>query len=226
MTGILQTVFRVQPILACIITMTALVSINIMVLGGTSNQTLLRVETLFTAAQKLLGNQGGLCVAAAAALLCGVLLVLFLGTQLGLSLRATGDNRAMVAASSINPAFTTVVGLCVANGIIALSGALLAQQQGYGDTTLGTGMVVIGLASLVIGEVATARRGGIVGAVAAAVLGSVLYRIITAFALTSNLGASNLKLVSAVIVAAAISYPAVIAKCKWLKKRREASKHA
>ena len=92
-TGILQTVFRVQPILAGIITMTALVSINIMVLGGKSNQTLLRVETLFTAAQKLLGNQGGLCVAAAAALLCGVLLVLFLGTQLGLSLRATGDNR-------------------------------------------------------------------------------------------------------------------------------------
>ena len=121
-TGILQTVFRVQPILAGIITMTALVSINIMVLGGKSNQTLLRVETLFTAAQKLLGNQGGLCVAAAAALLCGVLLVLFLGTQLGLSLRATGDNRAMVAASSINPAFTTVVGLCVANGIIAQIG--------------------------------------------------------------------------------------------------------
>ena len=132
----------------------------------------------------------------------------------------------MVAASSINPAFTTVVGLAIANGIIALSGALLAQQQGYGDTTLGTGMVVIGLASLVIGEVVTARRGGIAGAVAAAVLGSVLYRIITAFALTSNLGASNLKLVSAVIVAAAISYPAVIAKIKWMKKRREASKHA
>ena len=225
-TGILQTVFRVQPILAGIITMTGLISINLMVLGGKSNQTLLREETLFTKAQELLGPQGGLVAAAAAALLCGVLLVLFLGTQLGLSLRATGDNRAMVAASSINPAFTTVVGLVIANGIIALSGALLAQQQGYGDTTLGTGMVVIGLASLVIGEVVTARRGGIAGAVAAAVLGSVLYRIITAFALTSNLGASNLKLVSAVIVAAAISYPAVIAKIKWMKKRREASKHA
>ena len=225
-TGILQTVFRVQPILAGIITMTGLISINLMVLGGKSHQTLLREETLFTKAQELLGPQGGLAAAAAAALLCGVLLVLFLGTQLGLSLRATGDNRAMVAASSINPAFTTVVGLAIANGIIALSGALLAQQQGYGDTTLGTGMVVIGLASLVIGEVVTARRGGIAGAVAAAVLGSVLYRIITAFALTSNLGASNLKLVSAVIVAAAISYPAVIAKIKWMKKRREASKHA
>ena len=225
-TGILQTVFRVQPILAGIITMTGLISINLMVLGGKSNQTLLREETLFTKAQELLGPQGGLVAAAAAALLCGVLLVLFLGTQLGLSLRATGDNRAMVAASSINPAFTTVVGLAIANGIIALSGALLAQQQGYGDTTLGTGMVVIGLASLVIGEVVTARRGDIAGAVAAAVLGSVLYRIITAFALTSNLGASNLKLVSAVIVAAAISYPAVIAKIKWMKKRREASKHA
>ena len=146
-TGTLQTVFRVQPILAGIITMTGLISINLMVLGGKSNQTLLREETLFTKAQELLGPQGGLVAAAAAALLCGVLLVLFLGTQLGLSLRATGDNRAMVAASSINPAFTTVVGLAIANGIIALSGALLAQQQGYGDTTLGTGMVVIGLAS-------------------------------------------------------------------------------
>ena len=97
-TGILQTVFRVQP--AGIITMTGLISINLMVLGGKSHQTLLREETLFTKAQELLGPQGGLVAAAAAALLCGVLLVLFLGTQLGLSLRATGDNRAMVAASS------------------------------------------------------------------------------------------------------------------------------
>ncbi len=225
-TAVLQTKLGVQPILAGIITMTALISINLMVLGGRSNQTLLRSETLYTRAQELFGEYGGLIVAAAAALLCAMLLVLFLRTQLGLSLRATGDNRAMVAASSINPAFTTTVGLCLANGLTALSGALLAQQQGYGDTTLGTGMVVIGLASLVIGEVVTARKGGILGGVLACLLGSVLYRIITAFALTSNLGASNLKLVSAVIVAAAISYPAVAAKIRVYQKRREAGRHA
>lgn len=221
-TALLQTKLGVQPILAGIITMTALVSVNLMVLGGKSNQTLLRADTLFTRAQGLLGDLGGLALAGAAALLCGGLLVLFLRTQLGLSLRATGDNRAMVAASSINPAFTTTVGLCLANAVIALSGALLAQQQGYGDTTLGTGMVVIGLASLVIGEVLTGRRGG----VAACVLGSVAYRIITALALTSRLGAVNLKLVSAVIVAAAISYPAVAEKIKLAQKRRKAGRHA
>lgn len=225
-TALLQTKLGVQPILAGIITMTALVSVNLMVLGGKSNQTLLRTETLFTRAQALLGDLGGLALAGAAALLCGGLLVLFLRTQLGLSLRATGDNRAMVAASSINPAFTTTVGLCLANAVIALSGALLAQQQGYGDTTLGTGMVVIGLASLVIGEVLTGRRGGVAGGVAACVLGSVVYRIITALALTSRLGAVNLKLVSAVIVAAAISYPAVAEKIKLAQKRRKAGRHA
>lgn len=225
-TALLQTKLGVQPILAGIITMTALVSVNLMVLGGKSNQTLLRTETLFTRAQTLLGDLGGLALAGAAALLCGGLLVLFLRTQLGLSLRATGDNRAMVAASSINPAFTTTVGLCLANAVIALSGALLAQQQGYGDTTLGTGMVVIGLASLVIGEVLTGRRGGVAGGVAACVLGSVVYRIITALALTSRLGAVNLKLVSAVIVAAAISYPAVAEKIKLAQKRRKAGRHA
>ena len=225
-TALLQTKLGVQPILAGIITMTALVSVNLMVLGGKSNQTLLRADTLFTRAQGLLGDLGGLALAGAAALLCGGLLVLFLRTQLGLSLRATGDNRAMVAASSINPAFTTTVGLCLANAVIALSGALLAQQQGYGDTTLGTGMVVIGLASLVIGEVLTGRRGGVAGGVAACVLGSVVYRIITALALTSRLGAVNLKLVSAVIVAAAISYPAAAEKIKLAQKRRKAGRHA
>ena len=95
-----------------------------------------------------------------------------------------------------------------------------------GDTTLGTGMVVIGLASLVIGEVLTGRRGGVAGGVAACVLGSVVYRIITALALTSRLGAVNLKLVSAVIVAAAISYPAAAEKIKLAQKRRKAGRHA
>lgn len=225
-TAVLQTRLGVQPILAGIITMTGLISINLMVLGGKSNLSILRSETLFTKAQALLGKWGNLAVTAGFALLCAVGIVWFLRTQLGLSLRATGDNRAMVTASSIDPAFTTTVGLCLANALVGLSGGLLAQQQGFGDTTLGTGMVVIGLASLVIGEVLTGRRGGVVGGVVAAILGSVVYRIITAFALTSNLGASNLKLVSAVIVTLAIAWPAVQQKLRFYQKRKEARRDA
>ena len=220
-TAVLQTKLGVQPILAGIITMTGLYSINLMIMGK-SNLTLLRVDTLFRWADELMPC-GTLVLALAFAVVCAVLLVLFLRTQLGLSLRATGDNRDMVAASSINPAFTTTVGLCIANALIAGSGGLLAQQQGYGDLTLGTGMVVIGLASLVIGEVLVGR-GGIVRGVVGALIGSIIYRVLTGIALTSNLGASNLKLVSAVIVAAAISWPAVRDKILFYKKRKEADK--
>lgn len=220
-TAVLQTKLGVQPILAGIITMTGLYSINLMIMGK-SNLTLLRVDTLFRWADELMPC-GTLVLALVFAVVCAVLLVLFLRTQLGLSLRATGDNRDMVAASSINPAFTTTVGLCIANALIAVSGGLLAQQQGYGDLTLGTGMVVIGLASLVIGEVLVGR-GGIVRGVVGALIGSIIYRVLTGIALTSNLGASNLKLVSAVIVAAAISWPAVRDKILFYKKRKEADK--
>lgn len=220
-TAVLQTKLGVQPILAGIITMTGLYSINLMIMGK-SNLTLLRVDTLFRWADELMAC-GTLVLALVFAVFCAALLVLFLRTQLGLSLRATGDNRDMVAASSINPAFTTTVGLCIANALIAVSGGLLAQQQGYGDLTLGTGMVVIGLASLVIGEVLVGR-GGIVRGVVGALIGSIIYRVLTGIALTSNLGASNLKLVSAVIVAAAISWPAVRDKILFYKKRKEADK--
>ncbi len=220
-TAVLQTKLGVQPILAGIITMTGLYSINLLIMGK-SNLTLLRVDTLFRWADKLM-PYGTLVLSLAFAVVCAVLLILFLRTQLGLSLRATGDNRDMVAASSINPAFTTTVGLCIANALIAVSGGLLAQQQGYGDLTLGTGMVVIGLASLVIGEVLVGR-GGIVRGVVGALIGSIIYRVLTGIALTSNLGASNLKLVSAVIVAAAISWPAVRDKILFYKKRKEADK--
>ena len=153
----------------------------------------------------------------------GVLLALFLRTQLGLSIRATGDNREMVAASSINPAFTTTVGLCAANALVALSGGLLVQYQKFSDVNLGTGMVVIGLASLIIGEVLTGR-GSVPRGILAAVLGAVLYRIIIAAALAANVGAQNFKLVSAVIVAAAISWPSVREKLQLYRLRREVQK--
>lgn len=223
-TACLQTRLGVQPILAGIVTMTGLYSINLMVMGGRSNLNLLREKNVFTAAEALLGPMGKLALAGAAAAFAAVLLALFLRTQLGLSIRATGDNREMVASSSIDPAFTTTVGLCAANALVALSGGLLVQYQKFSDINLGTGMVVIGLASLIIGEVVLGRRSVNRG-IAAAILGAVLYRIIIAAALAANVGAQNFKLVSALIVAAAISYPTILEKLRFAKRRREAAKN-
>ena len=222
-TALLQTRLGVQSILAGIITMTGLYSVNLMVMGGRSNLNMLKEGNLFTAAEALLGPAGKLLLAGAFALGLGVLLALFLRTQLGLSIRATGDNREMVAASSINPAFTTTVGLCAANALVALSGGLLVQYQKFSDVNLGTGMVVIGLASLIIGEVLTGR-GSVPRGILAAVLGAVLYRIIIAAALAANVGAQNFKLVSAVIVAAAISWPSAREKLQLYRLRREVQK--
>ena len=221
-TALLQTKLGVQPILAGIITMTALYSVNLMVMGK-PNINFFKEKTIFTAAEAMPGGFGSLLQAA---VLC-VLLVLFLRTQLGLSLRATGDNRDMVSASSINPAFTTTVGLCLSNAVVALSGALIAQYQKFADNTLGTGMVVIGLASLIIGEVLFGRGGphALAKGVLAATVGAVVYRIIVAAAIAVNIDAKNMKLVSALIVAAAISYPAIRDKVLFYRKRREANRN-
>ena len=145
---------------------------------------------------------------AAVALLIAGLMILFLKTRLGLSIRATGDNPDMVRASSINTAFTVTVGLCIANALTALSGALLAQYQKSADINLGTGMVIIGLASLIIGE-ALLPKGKLWLKVLGAILGSVVYRFIIAMALRIDLPTECLKLVSAVIVALAIGLPAL-----------------
>ncbi len=224
-TALLQTRLGVQPILAGIVTMTGLYSVNLMVMGGRSNLNMLKGENVFTAAEGLLGPAGKLVLAGILALLVGAGLALFLRTQLGLSIRATGDNREMVAASSIDPAFTTTVGLCAANAMVALSGGLLVQYQKFSDISLGTGMVVIGLASLIIGEVVMGRRS-VVRGVAAALVGAVIYRIIIATALVSTkVGAQNFKLVSAVIVAAAISWPAIREKLRFYQLRREVERN-
>ena len=204
--------------------MTGLYTVNLAVMGGRSNLNMLREENVFTAAETLLGPAGKLILAGAFALGAGGLLFLFLRTQLGLSIRATGDNREMVASSSIDPALTTTVGLCAANALVGLSGGLLVQYQKFSDVNLGTGMVVIGLASLIIGEVVTGRRS-VARGIVAAVVGAVIYRIIIAAALVANVGAQNFKLVSAVIVAAAISYPTVAEKLRFARHRKEAEKN-
>ena len=212
-TAFLQTRMRIPSILAGIITNTGLYTVNLAVMGFSSNVSMLKAPTVFTVLKPFLARYYRLLPAAALAVLTAGLLVLFLKTRLGLSIRATGDNPDMVRASSINTAFTVTVGLCMANALTALSGALLAQYQKTADINLGTGMVIIGLASLIIGETLT-KKGSIRKKAFCAVIGSILYRFIIAIALRLDLPSECLKLISAVIVALAIGLPALRAEKK------------
>ena len=225
-TAFLQTRLGVESIMAGIIVNTGLYTINLAVMGFSSTMSLVKTDTVFSIAKSALSFTGGgykLVLAAVVIALAGAAMVGFLGTRLGLSIRATGDNAAMVRASSINPAFTITVGLCIANAMTALSGAVLAQYQRSADINLGTGMVVIGLASLIIGETLFGRGGMWVKAVAA-VAGSVIYRFIIALALRANVPSECLKLISAVIVALAIAAPALKAKADFRRRRANAQK--
>ena len=202
-TALLQTRWGVPSILAGIITNTGLYTVNLAVMGFSSNVNMLRSETIFTPFPGLKLIPALIITAAVA-----VLLVLFLSTRLGLSIRATGDNPDMVRASSINTGLTITIGLALSNAITALSGAVLAQYQKTADINLGTGMVIIGLASLIIGETLF-RRGRLWTKILGAVVGCILYRFIIAVALRLDLPSECLKLVSAVIVAVAIALPAI-----------------
>lgn len=216
-TALLQTRLRIPSILAGIITNTGLYTVNLAVMGFSSNVNMMKSDTLFTLVQPYLGKVYKLLPGAILALLAAGLLVLFLKTRLGLSIRATGDNPDMVRASSINTAFTITVGLCVSNSLTALSGAVLAQYQKTADINLGSGMVIIGLASLIIGETLL-PRGKLWMRALGAVLGSVVYRFIIALALRMDLPSECLKLISAVIVALAIGLPALRGEGKPKRK--------
>ena len=200
-TAFLQTRLRIPSILAGIITNTGLYTVNLAVMGFSSNVNLLRAATIFSPFPGMKLIPALLITAVVAATL-----VVFLNTRLGLSIRATGDNPDMVRASSINTGLTVTIGLAVSNSITALSGAVLAQYQKTADINLGTGMVIIGLASLIIGE--TVLRGRKIWVkVLGAVVGCIIYRFIIAVALRLDLPSECLKLVSAVIVAIAIALP-------------------
>ena len=208
-TAFLQTKLKIPSILAGIITNTGLYTVNLAVMGFSSNVNMMRADTLFSMLQPVLGKTFfKLIPAALITLLAAVLLAMFLKTRLGLSIRATGDNPDMVRASSINTGFTVTVGLCISNALTALSGAVLAQYQKTADINLGTGMVIIGLASLIIGETLM-PKGKTWVKILGAVLGSVVYRFIIAIALRLDLPSECLKLISAVIVALAIGLPAI-----------------
>ena len=202
-TALLQTKWGVPSILAGIITNTGLYTVNLAVMGFSSNLNLLKATTIFSA---LPGMK--IIPAILITLIIAVLLILFLNTRLGLSIRATGDNPYMVRASSINTGLSITIGLAVSNSITALSGAVLAQYQKTADINLGTGMVIIGLASLIIGETLFRGRKTWVKVVGALV-GCIVYRFIIAIALRLDLPSECLKLVSAIIVAIAIALPTI-----------------
>ena len=213
-TAFLQTKLNIPSILAGIITNTGLYTVNLAVMGFSSNVNMMRADTLFSLLQPVLGKTFGKIIPVALiALLTGILLALFLKTRIGLSIRATGDNPDMVRASSINTGFTVTVGLCISNSLTALSGAVLAQYQKTADINLGTGMVIIGLASLIIGETLM-PKGKTWVKILGAIAGSVVYRFIIAIALRLDLPSECLKLISAVIVALAIGLPAIQAGLK------------
>lgn len=222
-TAFLQTKMGVNSLLAGIIVNTALYSINIAVMGNSSILNLNKTDTVFTKALDLLRNtplmeQYKLIVALLAVIIIGVLLALFLRTKLGLAIRATGNNPDMVRSSSINPVFTTIVGLCIANSFTAISGCLLAQSQKSVNIDIGTGMVTIALASLLIGNVFLGRKK-IPLQIVGMVLGAFVFRLVYTIALRFDMPAFMLKFVSSVIVVLAISIPYLKTRFPFLKRK-------
>jgi putative ABC transport system permease protein len=223
-TAVMHTRFRINTLLAGILVMTALYSVNLRIMGR-SNVPLLSETTLMTRAeslsQRVFGGResiamagwevptkelGALLLAAAVALAAGVVLYLFFRTNFGLAMRAAGDNPQMTRAQGVNVAVITVCGLALGNGLNALAGALLAQYQGFADVQMGIGMLVWGLASVIIGEslVGTRQIGWLL---VGAVMGSLVFRLLVAIALRWGLNPNDLKLVTAAFVLAALVIP-------------------
>lgn len=222
-TALLQTKMGIDSLLSGIIVNTGLYSINIAVMGNSSLLNMNKTETVFTKMKELLtgtflANQYKVLVALIAVALVILFLSFFLRTRLGLAIRATGDNPDMVRSSSVNPAFTTIVGLCIANAFTALSGCLLAQSQKSVNIDIGAGMVTIALASLLIGNAFTGK-GKITVRAIGAVLGAFLFRLVYTVALRFHMPAFMLKLVSSVIVIIAISGPYLKSRLPLYKRK-------
>ena len=222
-TALLQTKMGIDSLLAGIIVNTGLYSINIAVMGGSSLLNMNKTETVFTMMKSLLdgtplAGQYKLVVAALAVILVVAFLTLFLNTRLGLAIRATGNNPDMVRSSSINPVFTTIVGLCVSNAFTGLSGCMLGQMQKSVNIDIGSGMVTIALASLLIGSTLMGR-GGIFTRAVGMVLGAFVFRLVYTIALRFDMPAFMLKLVSSVIVILAISGPYLRSQWPMIRRR-------
>ncbi len=223
-TGILQTKIKIHPILAGILTMSGLYSINLAIMGSRSNIALVGIDTLFRLAfdafPGISKDTIRLTIVLLFCLVVVIALALFFKTHIGLCIRATGDNEAMVRASSINVDATKILTLALSNGCIALSGALLAQYQGFADISSGIGIIAVGLASVIIGE-QIFGRGSVTRGLITVALGSIIYRLIIALALkTSLFPAYSLKIVSALIVAIALAIPAIKEYQKFQRLKR------
>ena len=244
-TGILQTKLRINPILSGILTMTGLYTINFMVLGGQSNlylqktalnsagvETQVSCDTLYKSFRTILADVTGskrLDANLSAVLLTGIIVIavlavlaVFFYTRPGMAIRATGDNEEMVRSSSINADRARVTGIMLSNALVALSGALLCQQQRYADLNFGSGMLVVGLASVIIGQVFFGKRSVTLGLISA-MFGSLIYRVILQFAYKIDMPSYAVKLLSAVIVVIALTLPLIR---RWIRDRRAEKEEA
>lgn len=226
-TALLNTKLKIQPLLAGILVMLGIYSINLRIMGGKANVPLTRSETLYSQAEELLNiQQPGMLVGAVSLAIVIAVFYFFLKTRIGFALRATGDNEDMVRAAGISSDGMKLLGLSVSNGFVGLAGGLLAQYQGYCDIGMGVGMVVIGLASVIIGEVVFLWGSrSLLRRLIAVALGAVLYRLVLAFALSQGMQATDMKLVSAVIVIIALSL-GVLGESFAVQKKKRGAKNA
>ena len=217
-TGLLHTKLRIPALLSGILTMIALYSINLRVMGK-SNVPLLRVETVFSPLQRmgLSTSISSLIVGTVTVIVVAVALYWYFGTELGNAIRATGNNQNMARAQGINTSNMVILGLVLSNGLVALSGALIAQYQSFSDVQMGTGSIVIGLASLIIGEVLFGTRT-FKRTLVSVSLGAIIYRIIIALVLKAGMDANDLKLFTAITVAFCLSTPMIKG---WLDARKK-----
>ncbi len=219
-TGVLHTKLKIAKILAGILPMIALYSINIRIMNGKPNNSLLGVSTIMTFWETHLGLDKTLVSLIIGVLFTIVIIALlyyFFGTELGSVIRATGNNEKMVRAQGVNTDFTKIIGLALSNALVALSGALVSQSQGYADVGMGTGSIVIGLASIIIGEVLFAKAHSFIVVLIGVVCGSIVYRMIIAVVLQLGMKSSDLKLLTAILVAIALAIPVIK---KNLSKKR------
>lgn len=222
-TGLLNTVCKIPPILAGILSQIGLYSINLMIMGA-SNLPLLKFSTMFSQLADLIHLPEGVAAwitpSNLTSISIGVLFTIaviafcywFFGTEIGSSIRATGNNMHMVRANGVSTGTTTVLALMISNGLIAMSGALVAQQQGYADVKMGIGAIVMALASIVIGETIFGRKGGFLRRLISIVIGSVIYRMIVSAVLQMGLNPDNLKPFTAVLVGIALTIPVIMEK--------------
>ena len=212
-TGLLHTKMKIPALLAGILTMIALYSVNLRIMGK-ANLSLLGVDTSFKITRSMLGlnmAQTTLIVGLVVTIIVGVFMYWFFGTQIGAAIRATGFNQQMIRAQGVDTDVTIILGLLISNGLVAVSGALVAQSNGFSDVGMGTGTIVIGLASVIIGEVLFGTRS-FKNCLVSVVLGSIVYRIVIAVVLAMGMPPNDLKLFTSVLVALALSMPLIKAK--------------